>query len=141
MKEISQNESSLFAESVKAHQRLVNILADARDEDNISRLSQPEMAGLVGRSQTWVAHAIKRLNTEDACIEMIAPEKYVVHYTDILARGVFSEIMKLIIDCCGDPELFNVKDGTIATERCLNIKTVQIFKAYLRTGWRRNLSK
>jgi len=138
MKEIAQNKNSLFAESVKNHQRLVNILADVRDKDNISHLSQPEMARLVGHSQTWVVQAIKRLNTEDTCIEMISSEKYVVHYTDILTQGVFSEIMKLIIDCCEDPELFKVKDSTIAKERCLNIKTVQMFKAYLRTGWKSN---
>ena len=72
---------------------------------------------------------------------MIASEKYIVHYTDILAQGVFSKIMKLIIDCCEDPELFKDKDSSIAKERCLNIKTVQMFKAYLRTGWKSNLSK
>lgn len=138
MNEKEQNEISIFAESVKHHQRIVSILADARGEDNISHLSQPEMAGLVGRSQTWVAQAIRRLNTEDMCIEIIAPAKYIVYYTDILARGVFSEIMKLIIDCSEDPELFNVKDSVIATERCLNIRTVQMFKAYLRTGWKSN---
>ena len=134
MKEIVLNESSLFAESVKNHQRLVNILVDARDEDNVSHLSQLEMAKLVGLSQTWVVQAIKRLNTEDTCIEMIAPMKYVVHYTDILDRGVFSEIMTLFIDCCQNLELFNDNDSSIAKKRCLNIKTVQMFKAYLRTG-------
>lgn len=141
MEEKAQNESSLFAESLKNHQKLVNILVDARGEDNISRISQPEMARLIGHSQTWVAQAIKRLNTEDMCIDMIAVEQYIVYYTDILARGVFSEIMKLIMNCSENPELFKMKDGTIATERCLNIRTVQMFKAYLRTGWKRNLSK
>lgn len=70
MEEKAQNESSLFAESLKNHQKLVNILVDARGEDNISRISQPEMARLIGHSQTWVAQAIKRLNTEDMCIEI-----------------------------------------------------------------------
>lgn len=106
MYEEVQNESSLFVESVKNHQRLVNILVEARGEDNISRLSQPEMARLIGHSQTWVAQAIRRLNTEDMCIEMIAPAEYIVHYTNILACGIFSEIMKLIIDCSENPELF-----------------------------------
>lgn len=61
MKEIAQNESALFAESIKNHQRLVNILVDARDEDNISHLSQPQMARLVGHSQTWVVQAYRNL--------------------------------------------------------------------------------
>ena len=140
MDEKVQNESSLFVESVKNHQRLVNILVEARGEDNISRLSQPEMARSIGHSQTWVAQAIRRLNTADMCIEMIAPAEYIVHYTNILACGIFSEILKLIIDCSENPELFKVKDSVIATERCLNIRTVQMFKAYLRTGWKSNPS-
>lgn len=134
----AQNKSSLFAESVKIHQRLIDVLIDAKGEDNISRLSQPEVARLVGRSQTWVVQAIKRLNTEDLCIEMLGSEKYVVHYTNILNQGVFSEIMKLIIDCNEDFELFKEKDSMIAGERNLNIRTVQMFKAYLRTGWKNN---
>ncbi|MFV0240912.1 MAG: hypothetical protein ACK5H4_12850 [Lacrimispora sphenoides] len=141
MKEIIQNEKSLFSESVKNHQKLINILDDARGEDNISRLSQPEMARLIGHSQTWVAQAIRRLNTEDMCIEMIAPAEYIVYYTNILDQGVFSEIMKLIIDCIKSPELFNGKDGTIAKERCINIKTVQMFKSYLRTGRKSDLAQ
>lgn len=60
MDEKAQNESSLFAESVKIHQRLIDVLIDVRGEDNISHLSQPEMASLVGRSQTWVVQAIRR---------------------------------------------------------------------------------
>jgi lipopolysaccharide export LptBFGC system permease protein LptF len=80
MKEILQSGNLLFIESVKNHQKLVNILADARDENNISHISQSEMARLIGHSQTWVVKAIKRLNTEDTCVEMLASEKYVVHY-------------------------------------------------------------
>ncbi len=88
-----------------------------------------------------MGQAIKRLNTEDICIEIIASSKYVVNYTDILSRGVFSEIMKLIIDFYDEPELFHVKDRTIAIERGLKVKTVQMFKAYLRTGWKQNLQE
>ena len=138
MDEETQNKSSLFTESVKIHQRLLDILIDARGVDNISHISQPEMARLVGRSQTWVAQAIKRLNTEDMCIEMLAPEKHVVYYTNILAQGVFSEIMTLINDCYEDIGLFEVNDSTIAEERKLNIRTVQMFKSFLRTGWKIN---
>lgn len=139
MKEILTREGSLFAESIKNHQRLVNILIEAKNEAGISQLSQPDMAKLMMRSQTWVGQAIKRLNTQDICVEMIGPENYILHYTDILAHGVFSEIMKLIIDCYESPELFLEKDSEIAAARGINVKTVQMFKAYLRTGWKKEL--
>lgn len=137
MKEIPQQKNSLFIESFNNHQRLVNILVESRNEADISQLSQPEMARLMNRSQTWVVQAIKRLNTEDTCIEMIAREKYVVHYTDILTQGVFAEIWKLIVECYVTPELFHIKDSTIATERGIKVKTVQMFKSYLRSGWKK----
>lgn len=58
------------------YQMLVDILADAKNEDNISRISQPEMAILVERSQTWVVQAIQRLYTETLVL-MTAAKKYV----------------------------------------------------------------
>jgi len=60
----------------KMYQMLVDILADAKNEDNISRISQPEMAILVERSQTWVVQAIQRLYTETLVL-MTAAKKYV----------------------------------------------------------------
>ncbi len=134
MKEKYQPESPLFIESVKNHQRLVNILTKAQNKSGISQLSQQEASKLMNRSPVWVRKAIIRLNTEDTCITMIAPGKYVVHYTNILNQGVFSEIMKLIIDCNDKPELLHMEDRTIATQRDINIKTVQMFKAYVRSN-------
>ena len=58
------------------YQMLVDILADAKNEDNISRISQPELAILVERSQTWVVQAIQRLYTETLVL-MTAAKKYV----------------------------------------------------------------
>ena len=114
-------------------------MIEAKNKAGISQLSQPEMARLMSRSQTWVRKAIKRINTEDTCIEKIAPGKYVVHYSNIMDQGVFFEIMKLIIDCYNTPELFHIKDSIIATERGIKVKTVQMFKAYLRTGWKKSV--
>lgn len=134
MKGTPQQENCVFAESVKNHQRLVDILIKAKNKAGVSQISQPEMARLMSRSQAWVGKAIKRINTENTCIEKIAQGKYVVHYSNIMDQGVFVEIMKLIIECYDTPELFRIKDSIIATERGIKVKTVQMFKAYLRTS-------
>ncbi len=133
MKKESHKCNSLFIESVNNHQRLVDILVQYRDENGISLISQPQMARLMNHSQTWVAKAIKRLNTEDVCIEMIASGKYVVNYTNILAQGVFNEILKLIVEVDGSPTLFHETDSTLAIKRGVKVKTIQMFKSYLRT--------
>lgn len=140
MEEIQQHKSSLFVESVKNHQRLVNIFIEAQNKSGISLLSQQEVSKLMNRSPAWVKKAIKRLNTEDTCITMMAPGKYVVHYSNILEQGVFSEILKLIIDCNDAPELLHIEDRAIATKRGINIRTVQMFKAYLRTNSEQELA-
>ena len=70
------NYESLFADSLKLYQQLVDILAESKDETGFSLISQPEIATRIGRSQTWVASAIKRLNTEDICIELVSNRKY-----------------------------------------------------------------
>ncbi|CAB1245753.1 protein of unknown function [Ruminococcaceae bacterium BL-4] len=69
---------------------------------------------------------------------MTAPGKYVVHYTNILDKGVFSEILKLFMDCNDTPGLLHMDDKTIAHQRGINIKTVQMFKAYVRADWHKN---
>ncbi len=92
------------------------------------------MAKKINRSQTWVANAIKRLNTEEICIELISSGKYKVNYEDLLSQGVFSKILFLIKNTFSDPTLILKKDSEIANEYGFNIKTVQMYKSYIRTG-------
>lgn len=139
MKTISLHENSFFIESIQAHQRLVDILIESKNEDGISELSQPKLAKLMNHSQLWISKALKRINTEDICIEMIARGKYVVHYTNLYTQGTFSEILKLINDFSETKELFFLEDSKIAADRGINVETVQLFKTYMRNGWNQTL--
>ena len=127
---------TLFIDSFTLHQQLVNVIAEAKDEDGFAKISQTEMAAKVGRSQTWVSSAIKRINTEDLCIEFVAEGKYLLRYEDLSKRGVFSKILILMSDTISNPSMFLKKDLEIANEYGLKIKTVQMYKTYLRTGWK-----
>lgn len=137
MMEDNMNLRSLFEESLKNHQKLVDVLVDAQDENGISRLSQSEMARRVDHSQTWVSQAIRRINAEDVCIEKISAGVYRVHYSNLAAQGVFSKILNLMIDCYCDFSVFQKKDREIAEEWDLKLRTVQMFRAYLLTYWKR----
>ena len=130
------NYESLFADSLKLHQQLVDILVESKDENGFSLISQPEIATRIGRSQTWVASAIKRLNTEDICIELVSNGKYKLNYENLLLSGVFSKILVLIRDTQLEPSIFSEKDSIIAEKYGISVKTVQMYKAYLRTGWK-----
>ena len=133
------NYATLLKDSLDLHQELVNILVKARDESGLSLISQPEIAIQIGRSQTWVASAIKRLNTEDICVEQISNGKYKVHYEDLQTQGVFSKILFLIGVTYIDRSLFGKKDSEIAEEFGFKLRTVQMYRSYLRTGWRKSV--
>jgi RimJ/RimL family protein N-acetyltransferase len=127
----------VFYKSAHTHQTLVDTIIRFKEEDGVSYLSTPEMGKLVNRSQTWVMQAIKRLNVEDTCVEMIKPGKYVVHYDNILSRGVFSKIQKLLIMCVSDFEIMKeviyMTDKDVAKNHDMTLTTAQMFKAYLRS--------
>ena len=123
-----------FTESYSNHQKLVDTILEFKDEDGICRISQPELARLLNKSQTWVCSAIKQINTEDTCIEMVGTGKYVIHYNDLLSKGVFSEIATLIETFLENPEILNIQDLKIAEAGNIKLKTVQMFKAYFRSG-------
>ena len=129
---------SLFADSLKMHQQLVDIFVEAKDENGISLISQPEIAARIGRSQTWVVKAIKRLNVEEPCVEMISAGKYKLNYECLLTDGVFSKIMLLIVDTRLNVDLFFERDSDIAAKYGFKLKTVQMYKAYFRLGWERS---
>lgn len=127
---------SLFTESVINHQLLVDKMLEFKNEEGICEISQPELARLTNHSQTWVTSAIKRLNTEDTCIEIVGPSKYVVHYPNIGRQGVFSKIFQMMFDLEQDPCMFRMKEAEIASIYSVKLKTIKMFKSYILTGWR-----
>ena len=124
---------SLFNESPANHQRLVDILDQYSDVNGVAIIPKPNLARLVNRSQSWITQAIKRINTEDICIEVVTPGKYILHYTNLLEQGVFAKIMRLILEYHNSPEMFYERDSVMASSRGLRLKTIQMFKAYLQT--------
>jgi len=126
----------MFFSSVNTHQHLVDVVASFRDMHGVSHISQQEMGKLINRSPTCIRNAIKRLNTENLCVEFLSPGKYVVHYDNILAQGVFHKIFNLLLCCLIDgrfiKEIYNMKDKDVACKHNIKLKTVQMFRTYLR---------
>ena len=129
---------SLLENSIKKHQQLVNELVAAQNDEGISCISQTELAERMKRSSTRISQMIRQLNVEDICVEQVAPGKYVVHYQNILEQGVYQKIMMLMIETMLDPNLSTEKDSVLAERYGIKLKTVQMYKAFLKTGWREN---
>jgi len=126
-----------FAESVSNYQKLVDVLIEHTGKDGNAEISQEELARLTDHSQTWVGQAIKKLNTEDICIERLGLTKYKVHYQDIMKNGVFSKMLVLLDEYIEKPMLLWGNDKFIADRHKIKLKTVRMFKSYVRFYWKK----
>ncbi len=124
---------NLFIDSFNNHQSLINELKRHEAKDNICYISQPALAKMLCHSQTWVEQAIKRINSEDECIKCIGLGKYTVAYDDLSKSGVFSSILFLMAELLRDTNMFYLKDQELAVKYNKPIRTIQMFKSYVRT--------
>lgn len=118
--------------SLANSQKLVDTLVQHKNDEGISAISQSEIARSINRSQTWVSQAIRRINTEDTCIEIIGESQYVVHYSNLSERGVYSTILDLISLTLKYPEILRMQDNELSRLISSPVKTIQMYKAYMR---------
>lgn len=124
------NENLLFKTSMKNYQDLVNVIKEYSSSDGICRLSQSEIASLLNKSQTWVSHTIKKLNSEEVCIERCS-DGYFLRFDNIYDRGTCSEILSLIELFMEYPDLWEINEKKLAAKLNIKWSTIQAAKAYL----------
>ena len=133
-------EENLFAISLIICQKLINAMLEYENENGVCVVSQTELAKRLSLAQTNISNAIKKVNVEDLCIEMLSPGLYKVHYKNLLERGTFSCIWTLMLDAGEDYRLVFEKNQIIADRYGYRLKTVQMFKAYIKTGWLKHVT-
>ena len=119
-----------FFEEICHHKLMLEVMLEYQNEDNICVVQQSEIARRINKNTTWVSKAIKRLNAEDLCVEQIKNGEYKIHYANIMERGVFPKITKLMLNKFL-PKDFEDKKLSLAEKYDLNKKTIQIFTGYL----------
>ena len=120
----------VFEESVKSHQALVDVIKSHSDEFGVCKLSQTEIARLLGKSQAWVSEAIKRINREKVCI-VNSHEGYILNFDNILTEGTFYEILRAMYYMAHNPEAYFENEKTVACVLNINRNTLQAAKAYI----------
>ena len=123
----------LFEESVKSHQALVDVIKSHSDESGICKLSQTEIARLLGKSQTWVSAAIKRINREKVCI-VNSNEGYILNFDNILTDGTFYEILRAMYYMLHNPEAYFANEKIVASSLNISRNTLQAAKIYIRAA-------
>ena len=99
-------------------------------------ISEEELQGAMNRSMAWVKKTIKKINTEDLCIESVGVNRYVVHYDSLVKRGVFSVILTMILCTAVDFDVLSWKNEKLMQEFGYTLKTVQMYRAYCTIGWK-----
>lgn len=117
-------------EEIEYHKILLSTMLEYESQDGICRISQKELSEKIHKNQPWVQKAIKRLNAEDTCIEMIKKGEYIIHYTNIEERGIFPKVIQLLEEKIHNP-IFAEKNKLLIEKYNVNEKTVDVFRGYL----------
>jgi hypothetical protein len=131
--------SELFVNSFKMHQKLVDVMLEYQNENGVCTVSRAELAKRMDRSAGWVDLAIKKINTEDICIDS-ARDGYIVRYSSLKDKGVFHEILEMMLETAVNQDFFFLQDRYIAEKRQIQLKTVQMFKTYFRDNKPMNIA-
>ena len=119
-----------FDREIDFHILMLKTFLEYENENGICIVSQKEIAENIGKNTTWVQKAIKKLNAEDLCIEMIDKGMYKVHYTNIRERGVFPKVIQMLIDKETSPDFIN-KNTSIMEKYGVTKETVAVFRGYI----------
>lgn len=89
-----------------------------------------------GRHWTWIDKAIKRMNTEEVCVQRIGTNEYIVAHESLREAGVFFRVMQMLMDTYETPEIVQMKNAELMAKYECTLKTVQMYRSYALTGWK-----
>lgn len=127
---MKEHNEETFLEEINYHEIMLKTMLEYKNQQDLCIVTHKELSERLGKNITWISKAIKRLNAEDICVEMIDKGIYKVHYTNIKEQGVFPKILQLINDKITIQD-FNEKGTLIREKYNVSKKTVQIFVGYL----------
>lgn len=136
-----ENKETTFNKSLEMHQKLIDTMLLYKNENGICKVSQKELSEKLKRHQTWVSKAIERINTEDECIKKVKPGEYIINYSELVIRGTFKKILELMLITLNKPEIIYMNENEISKQFDVKIKTIQMYKSYLLTGWKKEIEK
>lgn len=126
--EINNGIEKIFNEYFKKYQDILEIIDSRKDSDNVSRISQKEIANTLGISQTLVSKCIIRLENSDRCIEKIKSGIYKVNHADAKKYGPFNKFLKYVTAIMKDSDILKLRDdeqAEILKMTCDEIKMVR----------------
>lgn len=124
-----QLEYTMFNDSVKKHQQLIDLIA--KKIDNNEPITREILANEMGLSKGWIDKARQQINTEDECIDYKVGNVQ-LNYRNLLEKGVYSIIKQMIEDSEINFPVFLFDNKKLSDIYHIKIKTVQMYRAYIR---------
>ena len=131
---------TLFTASLKNHQDLIDHILKYKEADGVCRVCKAQLMLDTGRCWTWIDKAIKRINTEEVCIERKGTGEYIIIHESLLEAGVFARILHMMITS-ETPEVVQMKDAELMKKYGCKLKTVQMYRAYVLSGWKKYIDE
>lgn len=118
-----------FNYSLTNHQKLVDII-EMHINNGERKFPKTKLSKEIGKSYTWVCHAIKQINVEDECIAY-DKKGIKLNYNDLKNNGVFSRILEML----KTTEQLNILVRLSNKQLCDIFKvketTVQMYRSYI----------
>lgn len=128
--ELSNGIRKIFDEYFKKYQDILDVMDCHRDNNNISRVSQKEIANKLGISQTLVSKCIIRLENSDRCIEKIKSGIYKVNHTDAEKYGPFNKFLKYVTAIMKDSDILKLRDDEQAKILKMTCDEIRMVRGY-----------
>lgn len=128
--EFSNGIRKIFHEYFKKYQDILDIIDSKKDSDNISRISQKEIANTLGISQTLVSKCIIRLENSDRCIEKIKSGIYKVNHADAKKYGPFNKFLKYVTAIMKDSDILKLRDDEQAEVLKMTCDEIKMVRGY-----------
>ena len=130
---------TLVIESLENHQKLIDIFLEHKNKEGICAVTRKELSTAMNRSLTWIKKAIDQINREDLCIETVGRNRYIVHYEDLTQKGVYNVVLTMILYTFENADAISWKDEMLMQHFGCTLKTVQMYRAYCLTGWKKGM--
>lgn len=127
---------TLFIKSVKHHQDFIDRILKYKETDGVCRVCQAQLMLDTGRHWTWIDRAIKRMNTEEVCVQKKGTCEYIVIHESLLEAGVLSGVLRMLMDTYEMPEIVEMKNAELMEKYECSLKTVQMYRSYALSGWK-----
>ena len=122
----------IVIDSINQSQKLLDIMLEYQNSDGYCVITQKELADKLNRSQGLVSKLLRRLNRVDNCIELVSRGKYKVNNGNLLEKGPYVLVFKILNKLKDNPEIIKLPLKSQADIAGIALKDVEMAYGFIR---------